>query len=201
MKLMKVHNGQLIVASRVHTPTYSLRAAEFALGAVAADGWVAVSDDVELADFALPWKRPASGADAYSRDAVVTHAGQTWKSLVDANVWEPGVSAWALVSSATPVWVQPTGAHDAYPEGFVVLHKGKTWRSLVPNNVWQPPVNWRETFLTPPNGAPKYPAWVQPTGAGDAYKLGDRVQHAGKNWESTYNNNVWEPGVFGWVEV
>lgn len=43
--------------------------------------------------------------------------------------------------------------------------------------------------------------WVQPTGAQDAYQIGDRVTHNGSTWESTAANNVWEPGVFGWVQV
>jgi hypothetical protein len=51
----------------------------------------------------------------------------------------------------------------------------------------------------------EYPPWVQPLGQHDAYKLGDRVTHNGKNWECNQTdgngNNVWEPGVFGWVEI
>lgn len=43
--------------------------------------------------------------------------------------------------------------------------------------------------------------WVQPTGAQDAYQIGDRVLFAGVVWESTNNSNVWQPGVFGWVQV
>lgn len=45
------------------------------------------------------------------------------------------------------------------------------------------------------------PAWVQPTGAHDAYALGAQVTHNGQVWESTVNANVWMPGVFGWVVV
>lgn len=45
------------------------------------------------------------------------------------------------------------------------------------------------------------PEWVQPTGAQDAYNTGDKVRHNGKTWESTEDNNVWEPGVYGWDEV
>jgi hypothetical protein len=43
-------------------------------------------------------------------------------------------------------------------------------------------------------------AWVQPTGAQDAYQLGDRVTFNGQVWQSTAANNVWAPGVFGWVQ-
>jgi hypothetical protein len=50
-----------------------------------------------------------------------------------------------------------------------------------------------------------YPPWVQPTGAHDAYKIGDRVTHNGFNWEcvagDANGNNVWEPGVYGWVQI
>ena len=45
------------------------------------------------------------------------------------------------------------------------------------------------------------PEWVHPTGAQDAYNTGDKVKHNGKTWVSTADNNVWEPGVYGWDEV
>ncbi len=75
-------------------------------------------------------------------------------------------------------------------------HAGKEWESLVDYNVWTPPVAWREIV------AEGYPAWVQPTGAHDAYPLGFRVTHNAQNWENTGSAaNVWEPGVFGWVVI
>lgn len=46
-----------------------------------------------------------------------------------------------------------------------------------------------------------WPEWVQPTGAQDAYMIGDKVSHNEKHWTSTADNNVWEPGVYGWEEV
>ena len=47
----------------------------------------------------------------------------------------------------------------------------------------------------------EYPEWVQPTGAQDAYHLGDKVSHNEKHWISDVDNNVWEPGVYGWSEA
>lgn len=47
----------------------------------------------------------------------------------------------------------------------------------------------------------EWPEWRQPTGAQDAYSFGDKVSHNGKHWVSDYDNNVWEPGVFGWSEA
>jgi hypothetical protein len=43
--------------------------------------------------------------------------------------------------------------------------------------------------------------WKQPTGAQDAYQIGDNSSHNGFNWESTVKDNVWEPGVFGWIKI
>ena len=46
------------------------------------------------------WKQPDS-TNAYKTGDKVTHNGQTWESLVDNNVWEPGIvgteSLWRLV--------------------------------------------------------------------------------------------------------
>lgn len=44
------------------------------------------------------------------------------------------------------------------------------------------------------------PEWVQPDST-NPYMKGDRVMHNGKTWESTIDGNVWEPGVYGWIEV
>ena len=74
-------------------------------------------------------------------------------------------------------------------------HGGKLWESLVDYNVWTPPVAWREIV------SEGYPAWVQPTGAHDAYAIGARVTHLGQDWDSNTPANVGEPGVFGWVVI
>lgn len=43
------------------------------------------------------------------------------------------------------------------------------------------------------------PIWTQPLGASDAYMIGDEVEHNNKIWTSDVDNNVWEPGVYGWI--
>jgi len=61
---------------------------------------------------------------------------------------------------------------------------------------WSPdktPALWTEVS---PSGV--IPEWKQPTGAQDAYKKGDKVKHNGSVWVSTVDDNVWEPGVYGW---
>lgn len=44
------------------------------------------------------------------------------------------------------------------------------------------------------------PEWEQPNST-NPYAKGDKVTHNGKTWESAVDNNVWEPGVYGWNEV
>lgn len=98
-------------------------------------------------------------------------------------------------------WIAPTGAHDAYPKGATVSHGGRAWKSLVDANVWQPGVSgWRESWGQQQAG---YPAWVQPTGAHDAYGIGDRVSFEGANYESLIAANVWSPSVYpaGWQAI
>jgi hypothetical protein len=86
-------------------------------------------------------------------------------------------------------WRQPAGSHDAYPLDWIVTHADKTWRSLVAGNVWEPGVSgWAEEV---PEG--QVPAWVQPTGAHDAYNEDDQVHHNGNLWTSLVDANVWEP--------
>jgi len=76
---------------------------------------------------------------------------------------------------------------------------GVTYESLIDFNVWSPtqyPDGWVEVVAQ----GPEVEAWVQPTGAQDAYPLGAVVTHNGQTWENTGSDaNVWEPGVFGWV--
>ena len=49
----------------------------------------------------------------------------------------------------------------------------------------------------------EYPEYVQPTGAHDAYKKGDKVSLNDKRYVSLIDNNVWNPNIFpmGWEEV
>ena len=42
--------------------------------------------------------------------------------------------------------------------------------------------------------------WEQPDST-NGYAVGDKVDHNGKIWISDVDNNVWEPGVYGWSEV
>lgn len=48
------------------------------------------------------------------------------------------------------------------------------------------------------------PVWKQPTGAQDAYMAGDKVHYPTADdpvYASIVDNNVWQPGVYGWEVV
>ena len=44
------------------------------------------------------------------------------------------------------------------------------------------------------------PEWTQPDST-NPYQTGDKVTHNGATWISTIDNNVWEPGIYGWTKV
>ena len=124
--------------------------------------------------------------------------------------------AFGLDESGYPLWAQPSGAHDAYNVGDIVNYNGKLYKSTINGNVWAPdvyPAGWELVESTGPEPEPgggeeepeppEYPEFVQPTGAHDAYNVGDRVTYNGKVYESTMNGNVWAPDAYpaGWKEV
>lgn len=46
--------------------------------------------------------------------------------------------------------------------------------------------------------------WKQPTGAQDAYMKNDKVYYPEDTteiWISDIDNNVWEPGIYGWTKM
>lgn len=90
-----------------------------------------------------------------------------------------------------------------YTAGQIRQHGGKLYKCLqahASQEGWTPdaaPSLW--VAISDP--AEEWPAWSQPIGAQDAYPLGARVSHKEKRWISTADNNVWEPGVYGWEEA
>ena len=44
----------------------------------------------------------------------------------------------------------------------------------------------------------EFPEWVQPTGAHDAYNIGDKVSYNEQRYICTTDANVYAPGVYGW---
>lgn len=44
----------------------------------------------------------------------------------------------------------------------------------------------------------EWPAWVQPTGAQDAYRVGDKVTFEGEHYINDVDYNIYAPNVYGW---
>jgi len=93
------------------------------------------------------WVQPLGAHDAYRADAVVTHEGKTWRSLIPFNVWTPP-NGWREVTEdgAPPEFVPPSGAHDSYSAGDLVTFQGQVYRSLIDGNTWSPadyPQGWQ----------------------------------------------------------
>ena len=87
-------------------------------------------------------------------------------------------------------------------KGNIVFDEGKLYRSIHDVGIGQNVKPSENPSMWTPIGNPgeEFPAWSQPLGVHDAYGLSDKVSHNDKKWISTEENNVWEPGVFGWQE-
>lgn len=92
---------------------------------------------------------------------------------------------------------------QSYTTGYKVQRSGKLWRCLQAHTAqagWEPenaPSLWAKVLIPDPDVVPE---WEQPDST-NPYMIGDRVIHNGVTWESTIDNNVWAPGVYGWTEV
>lgn len=96
-------------------------------------------------------------------------------------------------------WAYPVN----YAVGQIRQHGGKLYKCLSAHTSqedWRPDVA-PSLWVAISDPAEEWPKWGQPVGATDAYALGAKVAHEGKHWISTVENNVWEPGAYGWEEV
>lgn len=102
-------------------------------------------------------------------------------------------------------WIAPTGAHDIYKQGeWMIFTDGKYYECL--NDTAYSPTDyssaWRADGVEP-EPEPPIPEFVQPTGAHDAYKKGDKVSFNGKIYESLIDTNAYSPSAYplGWREI
>lgn len=93
-----------------------------------------------------------------------------------------------------PAWV----VGKAYAVGDRVQHGGILYKCVQAHTSqadWTPditPALWVVVSLD------EYPEWVQPTGAHDAYNIGDKVSYNGQHYVCTSDGNVYAPDVYGW---
>ena len=133
---------------------------------------------------------------------------------------------WGFVWSTDPAKALPFVAISTSPYGIgeCCTENGKVYRSTIENNVWAPsayPQGWEEVTAEDEQEPPTEPEqpeegggetgdeedpykdvpdFVQPTGAHDAYNVGDRVKYNGHVYESTIANNAYSPDAYpqGW---
>lgn len=72
------------------------------------------------------WAQPLGAHDAWALGARVTHAGHTWRSLVAANVWEPGVAQWECEDCEPQAGEWAVGV--VYKVGDIVTYQGAEYQ-------------------------------------------------------------------------
>lgn len=89
-----------------------------------------------------------------------------------------------------------------YATGYKVQHGGRLWRCVQAHTSqtgWEPENAtslWAKVLIPDETVVPE---WEQPDST-NPYSAGDKVTHNGKTWVSDIDNNVWEPGVYGWTK-
>lgn len=97
-----------------------------------------------------------------------------------------------------PVWA----AEKNYALGDRVKFDRVLYKCLTAHTsqaAWNPvdaPSLWAKVLIPTPEIIPD---WEQPEST-NPYCKGDKVKHNGKVWVSDIDNNIWEPGVYGWTE-
>ncbi len=130
------------------------------------------------------------------------HTAQAdWNPAEAPSLWTAIIDASVVPIDGYPVWQQPDSTNP-YMIGDKVTYGESIWESTVDNNVWAPGVyGWEVYVESEPEPEPQtYPEWEQPDST-NPYMLGDRVTFEGAVYESTVDNNVWAPNVYGWVLV
>ena len=91
----------------------------------------------------------------------------------------------------------------SYTEGQKVQYEGRLYKCLQAHTSqagWTPTAAaslWAKVLIPDANVIPE---WEQPDST-NPYMKGDKVMFDGKVYESTIDNNVWAPNVYGWNEI
>ena len=100
------------------------------------------------------------------------------------------------------IYAKWSGNGVAYATGDRRQYDGALYKCLQSHTSqpdWTPtaaPSLWAKVLIPDPG---KISPWEKPDST-NPYMAGDKVTHNGKTWVSDIDNNVWEPGVYGWSE-
>lgn len=123
--------------------------------------------------------------------AVKTMLSSSIEDLTDEEALE--------IAALYPTWISKMGKEVAVGERL--WYNEKLWKVIQAHTVqesWTPDT---AVSLFVEVSIEEWPAWKQPTGAQDAYRLGDKVSHNDKHWTSDIDYNTYTPGVYGWTEA
>lgn len=163
------------------------------------------------------WEPPSSRVKGYPYGYVCTHNGKTWKSLIPANVWEPGDAddpqSWRwwedLSAPMAPPGEEPYWQYGiTYAVDDVVQHLGKLYECIQAHTSqpdWEPHLVaalWRLCTPAPPSGG-EHPEWIE----GVDYAVDDIVSyqdslyicimahtaHVGAGWNPVAFPAGWSP--------
>lgn len=101
----------------------------------------------------------------------------------------------------TPELFQSWQVDKTYEAGARVRYEEVLYKCLqshTSQSTWTPvaaPSLWTKVLIP----GDEIPEWEQPDST-NPYMKDDKVTHNGKTWISIIDNNVWEPGVYGWEE-
>ena len=175
---------------------------------------VSTMTDEEAVERAILFSNWVSGK-AYTVGERVRYGGRIFKVLqahTSQDDWTPSrapsLFAEVLTSETgePQEWQQPSSTNP-YLTGDKVIYNGLVYESLIDNNTWAPdayPAGWRLISEPEPEPEPDVepeeetiPEWTQPDST-NPYQTGDKVTYNGHTYESTVDNNVWAPDVYGW---
>ncbi len=137
----------------------------------------------------------------YDAQGVVTAYVASWDMVATGHNLQAILAAVTPTAPSTtevPAWA----AGQAVTVGAQRWHDGVLFECVQAHTTqadWAPPVVpalWKQFRAD-------LAAWVQPTGASDAYPQGARVTFEGKVYESKIPANVWSPAVYpaGWLLI
>lgn len=105
-----------------------------------------------------------------------------------------------IVQAIYPEW---SGDGVEYSKDYKIRYNNNLYKCIqahTSQDTWTPldsPSLFSKVLIPDSNVIPE---WEQPDST-NPYAKGDKVTHNGKIWQSTTDNNIWEPGVYGWEEV
>lgn len=151
---------------------------------IAAAGWIEYIPPVEPV---LPQTEP------YMYDVI-----EAVKKMLSSSTVELSDEDALAVAALYPTWASKIGEQVGVGERY--WYDGKLWKVIQSHTVqenWTPDVS---VSLFTEVTIDEWPEWIQPTGAQDAYSIGDKVTFNGVHYVSLIGNNVWSPEALpsGW---